>query len=126
MSIQALEPTSPEARSSSSGGIIGGGFSSSSRTDKNPSSSSFTDSNKHVEEAKQPKFSSPRQIDSSSTHVENEPDNTNALKEWLLQKSRESLKFAHLMFWCILSSLDDAESMQMSQHRNKEVWDVLR
>ena len=30
-----------------------------------------------------------------------------ALKDFLLQKSRESLRFAHLMFWCILASLDD-------------------
>ena len=30
------------------------------------------------------------------------------------------------MFWCILSSMDDTQSIQMSQHKNKELWDVLR
>lgn len=31
----------------------------------------------------------------------------NALKEFLIQKSSEDIRFAHLMFWCILSSMDD-------------------
>lgn len=101
--------------------------SSSSRVDKEESNSSSisNSTNPKTEEVNQPKPSSPRQIDSSSTNFEEQAD-SNALKEWLLQKSRESLKFAHLMFWCILSSLDDAQSIQMSQHKNKEVWDVLR
>lgn len=64
------------------------------------------------------------QIDSSSAPVRNLTGNQ-ALKEWLLQKSRQSLKFAHLMFWCILASMDDSQSIQMSQHKNREVWDVL-
>ena len=42
-----------------------------------------------------------------------------------MNKSRESLRFAHLMFWCILASMDDTQSIQMSQHKNKEVWEVL-
>ena len=29
------------------------------------------------------------------------------------------------MFWSILSSMDDTQSIQMSKHKNKEVWDVL-
>ena len=49
-----------------------------------------------------------------------------ALKDFLLAKSQTNLRFAHLMFWCILSSMDDTQSIQMSQHKNKETWDVLK
>ena len=52
-------------------------------------------------------------------------DGSEALKAFLVQKSRESLRFSHLMFWCILSSMDDTQSIQMSQHKNKKVWQVL-
>jgi hypothetical protein len=48
------------------------------------------------------------------------------LKQFLLKKAKESLRFAHMMFWCILSSMDDTQSIQMSQHKKKELWDVLR
>lgn len=49
----------------------------------------------------------------------------NALKEFLIEKSCEDIRFAHLMFWCILSSMDDTQSIQMSRHSRREVWDVL-
>jgi len=55
------------------------------------------------------------QIDScQNNHPLPEINNSKALKEWLLAKSAENLKFAHLMFWCILSSMDDTQSLQMS------------
>lgn len=47
------------------------------------------------------------------------------MQQWLLTKSKQSLRFAHLMFWCILSSMDGTQSIQMSQHCNKEIWSVL-
>lgn len=50
---------------------------------------------------------------------------TNHLKQWLLTKSQQNIRFAHLMFWCILSSMDGTQSIMMSQHCNREVWSVL-
>lgn len=38
------------------------------------------------------------------------------LKEFLIQKSSESLRFAHLMFWSILAAMDDTMSLQLSRH----------
>jgi hypothetical protein len=54
-----------------------------------------------------------------------ETDISGALKEWLLTKSAQNLQFAHKMFWCILSSMDETQSLQMSQHKNKEIWNIL-
>mmetsp|Transcript_8530 Transcript_8530/g.13148 ORF Transcript_8530/g.13148 Transcript_8530/m.13148 type:complete len:117 (+) Transcript_8530:496-846(+) len=63
-------------------------------------------------------------VQSQASMTSNDGGNR-ALKNFLLQKSKESLRFSHLMFWCILASLDDTQSLQLSQHKNKEVWKVL-
>ena len=47
------------------------------------------------------------------------------LREFLLDCSVESLRFGHLVFWYLIASIDDSESIQMSQHNKKELWDFL-
>mmetsp|Transcript_24812 Transcript_24812/g.31009 ORF Transcript_24812/g.31009 Transcript_24812/m.31009 type:complete len:106 (-) Transcript_24812:986-1303(-) len=46
-----------------------------------------------------------------------EPDQSNPrrlLKEFLLERSRKSTQFAHMVFWYGVASIDDSESIQMS------------
>ena len=47
------------------------------------------------------------------------------LKEFLLERSNKSTQFAHMVFWYVVASIDDSESIQMSQHNNKEMWSFL-
>lgn len=36
------------------------------------------------------------------------------LKEFLLARSKKSIKFAHLVFWYLLAGIDDSESVQLN------------
>ena len=47
------------------------------------------------------------------------------LKDFLLDRSRKSTQFAHLVFWYLMAGIDDSESIQMSQHNNCELWAFL-
>jgi len=54
-----------------------------------------------------------------------ESSNRKLLKEFIIDRSRKSIKFAHLVFWYMIAGIDDSESIQMSQHKNKELWAFL-
>lgn len=48
------------------------------------------------------------------------------LRQFLLNRAKKSLKFAHLVFWYLLAGIDDSESVQLNQHRNPELWTFLK
>lgn len=48
------------------------------------------------------------------------------LEDFLLLKAKSSINFAHLLFWYIIAGLDDSESIQLSQHKNPQVWQFLK
>ena len=59
------------------------------------------DDNQIVDRNQEDDFVTGRVSDQSAKQV------SNGLKDFLIQKSKENLRFAHLMFWCILSQMDD-------------------
>ena len=50
----------------------------------------------------------------NKTTVEGEIGHRRLLKEFLLDRSRKSAQFAHLVFWNLMAGIDDSESIQMS------------
>lgn len=54
----------------------------------------------------------------SSFQIAEEGKNVNEmkekLKEFLLARSKKSIKFAHLVFWYLLAGIDDSESVQLN------------
>ena len=59
------------------------------------------------EEDKALEIGSPVKEEEQIQSTSETPVQNSALKLFLLKKSQESLRFAHLMFWCILSQMDD-------------------
>ena len=47
------------------------------------------------------------------------------LKNFLLDRSRKSTQFAHLVFWYLMAGIDDSESIQMTQYNKRELWAFL-
>lgn len=48
------------------------------------------------------------------------------LEKFLLNKAKDSDRFAHLLFWYIIAGIDDSQSIQLSQHKNQETWAFLK
>ena len=47
------------------------------------------------------------------------------LEQFLMDRAKKSIKFAHLIFWYLIAGLDDNESIQMSQHKYPQTWEFL-
>ena len=63
--------------------------------------------------------------ESKTTVAEGEIGHRRLLKEFLLDRSRKSTQFAHLVFWNLMAGIDDSESIRMSQNNNQELWAFL-
>ena len=53
------------------------------------------------------------------------PSERQLLKDFLLDRSRKSTQFAHLVFWYLMAGIDDSESIQMAQNNKRELWAFL-
>ena len=62
----------------------------------------------------------------NDTTVSTDNGHRRLLKEFILERSAKSTQFAHLVFWYLIAGIDDSESIQMSQHNNKELWAFLK
>ena len=71
----------------------------------------------------QPSLEGPGHLEESKAPDDCDQDSPRSLlKAFLLDQGRKSVQFAHLVFGYLLADIDDSESIQMSQHNNREQW----